>query len=292
MFRENLGIKLFSLFLAAMIWVQIQFTSEHRSVVNIPVSLKNVPENLTLDKLPQSIPFYVKGKGLDIMKLELSKAHIIIDASNVQPGEGLISMADYRIDMPSSINLNFIGPVEKQDLAINAEEYHQKRVPVRLTFSDKSIQQKVDNYSYELIPDKVTVFGPKSKLRKIGSIYSEPISEDLAAQKEFVVKLIPGSEDVSVSESQVRVKIISNETTQRVLDGIPLKISPGSDYFPREVAIKIAGSSEQVSRLNMTAITASPAQEADSDGMCLVNVTVPPGIKVLGVTPSRVRKKN
>jgi len=275
-----------------MIWVQMQFTSEHRSIVNIPVSLKNVPENLTLDKLPQKIPFYVKGKGLDILKMELSKAHIVIDAGNIQPGEGLISMADYRIDMPSNINLNILGPVEKQDLAINAEEYHQKRVPVRLTFVDKSIQQKVDTYSYEIIPDQVTVFGPKSKLRKIGSIYTEPISADLMEQKDFVVKLISGSEDVSVSESQIRVKITSNDTMQRVLDGIPLKSINGAEYFPREVAVKVSGNADQVHKLNLESISATPAQEADIDGMYLVNVSVPPGIKVLGVTPSKVRKKD
>ena len=292
MFRENLGTKFFALFLAALIWVQIQFSSEHRSIINIPVSLKNVPENLTLDKLPHSIPFYVKGKGLELTKLELSKARVILDASKLHPGVGLISLTDYNIDLPATIDANIIGPVERQDLSINAEEFHQKLVPVKLSFDNQLLQQQTERGELQIIPDKVILFGPKSKVRRINRITTENIHADMIKQGSFFVKLTAPGDDVSASESQVRVKFSQSNTIQRVIDGIALNSSSGLNYFPHLVAVKVSGPAEMINNLHKESIVATPSLEADANGMYTVSVSVPDGIQILGITPNRVSKKN
>ena len=75
MFRENNGLRIVALVLAAMIWLQSVLVSEQRSVVSLPINLLYVPQNITLEDIPESIPFSVKGKGQDILKMMRSEEH-------------------------------------------------------------------------------------------------------------------------------------------------------------------------------------------------------------------------
>ncbi|MBP7309845.1 MAG: hypothetical protein KA984_01005 [Candidatus Cloacimonetes bacterium] len=291
MFRENLGLKFLSVVIALLVWLQLQLSTEHRSVINLPVSLRSVPKNITLDRLPQSIPFNVKGKGLEIIKAEFSKAKVLLDASKIQPGVDIISLTDYTIDMPENINLNLIGPVEKQDITVHADEFHQKRVPVKLSFSDKLAEQRMENQNYQITPEKVIVFGPKGKVRPISMLYTEAVSTDLVSQSEFIVKLASPGEDISISESQVRVRISNTYNTSKVLDNVPLKSSPERSFFPGAVAVKISGDSAVLENLNPASIVAIPSAEPDARGFYSLTVEAPENIQIIAVTPNKVRLK-
>lgn len=291
MFRENLGLKLLSVGIAILVWLQLQLATEHRSVINLPVSLRSVPKNLTLDRLPQSIPFQVKGKGLEIIKAEFSKAKILVDASKIQPGIDMISLSEYTIDLPENISLNLIGPVEKQEIAIHADEFHQKRVPVKFSFTDKLTEQSLQSKNYQITPEKVIVFGPKSKVRPISSIYTEAISSDLAAQNEFIVRLASPGEDISISESQVRVRVSDTYNTSKVLDNIPVKGNTERSYFPASIAIKISGDSAILDNLDTSRFIAIPSDEPDALGFYMLSVEAPENVKVIAITPAKVRLK-
>lgn len=277
--------------MALLVWLQLQLSTEHRSVINLPVSLRSVPKNITLDRLPQSIPFNVRGKGLEIIKAEFSKAQVLLDASNIQPGVDIISLTDYTIDMPENINLNLIGPVEKQEITVHADEFHQKRVPVKLSFSDKLTEQRLKDQNYQITPEKVIVFGPKSKVRPITSLSTEPVGTDLVSQSEFIVKLASPGEDISISESQVRVSISNTYNTIRVLDNVPLKATPERSYFPGTVAIKLSGDSAVLENLNPASFMAVPSTEPDARGFYSLTVEAPGNVQVIAITPNKVRLK-
>ncbi|MFA7543262.1 MAG: hypothetical protein WCY84_02705, partial [Candidatus Cloacimonadaceae bacterium] len=69
MFKDNLTLRIVSLLFAIFIWLQSVLVSEQKSVVNLPINLMHVPQNITLENVPNKIPFQVKGKGLDIFRL-------------------------------------------------------------------------------------------------------------------------------------------------------------------------------------------------------------------------------
>jgi len=73
MFKENLGLKLFALSLAILIWLQSVLVMEHKSKVNLPVRLNSLPADISLENMPTTIPFSVEGKGLDILRLAISR---------------------------------------------------------------------------------------------------------------------------------------------------------------------------------------------------------------------------
>jgi len=277
--------------MAVFIWVQSLLLTEHRSVVSMPIVLKNVPKNLTLERLPRSIPFSVRGKGMEIIKFKFSHTKVYIDASKIKPGHDIISLADYTIDLPENINLTLIGPVEKQKLAVDADVFHQKKVPVVLGFADNFTRNRISSLNYKILPEQVIVFGPKRKVMQIHQVNTEAITRSMLDEHEFSLKLTEMDDDVSISEKQIKVLISSSYTTSKVLDGIPISLEPGQVCFPAKVTIKISGDSDVLKDFSAQFVKVSLEPNADAQGLFPLKVEVPPSVSVLAVTPDKVRLK-
>ncbi|GAB1467999.1 hypothetical protein MASR2M64_06960 [Candidatus Cloacimonadota bacterium] len=291
MFRENLGLRIFSILMAMFIWLQSVLVTEHRSVVNLPVNLRSVPKNITLERLPKSIPFQVKGKGLDIIKLKLSQTKVSIDASKIKPGIDIISLTDYTIDLPDNISVSLLGPANQQELAIQADVFHQKRVPVQLGFVDTFTRQHFSNLKYQIVPDKVIVFGPKKKVQTIESVLTEPITRDMISEKDFILKLAAAGDEVSLSEPQVRVRISNSYNTSRVFDNIAISHEVGKSCFPAYATVKISGDSDFLTQLEPESIKISVSPDTNAQGTFALSVSLPNGAELVAITPERVRLK-
>lgn len=277
--------------LAIFIWVQSLLVSEHRSVVNLPVNLKSVPKNLTLQRLPQSIPFNVRGKGMEILKLRLSKTRVSIDASKIKPGVDIIALTDYTIDLPENVEVTLIGPVEKQEIAIHADVFHQKKVAVRLAFADNYTRQRFSSLNYHLIPERLTIFGPKNKVLSVDHLLTEAISREQLSEREFLLKLSPLPEELSSSETEVMVKVSSSFNSSKVFENIPISGAADKNYFPSRVTIKVSGDSELLNSLNPAKIVISTSAEADASGLFALKASLPEGIEFIAITPDKVRQR-
>lgn len=291
MFHENLGLKLFSLLMAVFIWLQSLLITEQKSVINLPVVLRAVPKNLTLDNLPKTIPFNVRGKGLEIIKLKLSKTKISLDAAKLKPGTDMISLSDYTIDLPENIHVNLIGPADRQEIAVQADVFNQKKVPVELSFADNYTRQRFAVLSYKIIPDKLLLFGPKSKIQLIDHISTEEITREQLSEKEFTLKIPELDRDVSLPENKVRVRISSSYHQTRIFDGLPVKTSSGAGTIPSQVTVKITGDSDVLGALDPQSIRVSITPEADANGFHQIVVEAPNSTQVQAVTPAKVRLK-
>jgi len=287
MFRENNGLRIVALVLAAMIWLQSVLVSEQRSVVSLPINLLYVPQNITLEDIPESIPFSVKGKGQDILKMMLFKPKVNIDASKITQYSDILTLEDYSIDLPDNVNVTFLGPAQSDRIAIQADVFHQKVVPVVLDFSDDNSRERIRELNYTLDPDKLTIFGPKTRIKNIKSVRTKPISaSDLAeSQSKLELKLPEG--DVSVSESSVLLTISGVQEETRVFPNIVL---PGK-YLPSMVAARVGGEAAVLDRLNEADIKASVAENTGEGAMLAVQISLPEGVELVAITPDKVRPR-
>ena len=287
MLKDNLGIRLFALFLAILIWLQSVLVSEHRSVVSLPVNLRNMPQNITLENLPQSIPFAVKGKGLDIIRLMMAKPRVNIDAASITPNTEIISLENYVIDMPENVDVSLLGPADTDQLAIQADVFHRKTVNVELTFADALTQSRMKELRYTLNPSKVTIFGPKSRITNLVSIKSKAITQDMLADARHELELqIPGN-DISVSDKSVLLSISGAQESSKVYPNIALV----QIYTPSSIAVRLSGPGAALDRLAGSQIKAVVSEEADEAGLFSVDLILPDDIQVIAITPDKVRKR-
>jgi YbbR domain-containing protein len=287
MLKDNLGIRLFALFLAIIIWLQSVLVSEQRTVVSLPVNLLNMPQSITLENIPDQVAFNVKGKGLDILRLAISKPKVSIDASDVTPYTDVISLQNYAIDIPENLNVSFLGPAESDKLAIQADVFHQKEVPVELVFDDPTTQTRLNEMRFTLSPQKVTVFGPRNKIRSIKSIKTQAVDQTMLIDARVTLDLELPDENVNASDKTVILSISGIRESTKVFTNIELP----DIYTPTRVAIKLSGTESELDKLQHNQIKPVIDPEADENGFYKVNFELPEQIRVIAITPSKVRKQ-
>lgn len=246
-----------------------------------------MPQNITLENLPQHIPFEVKGKGLDIIRLMMAKPRVNIDAGEITPNTELLSLQNYAIDMPENINVNLLGPAETDQLAIQADVFHQKTVGIELNFADEASKERMKELRYTLNPSKVTIFGPKSRINSISKIQSRAITlEMLSEARQYLELQIPDT-DISASVKTVLLSISGAQESSKVFPNIALS----RNYIPSMIAVKVSGSGAALDRLTIEQIKAEVSEEADENGLYKVNLVLPDDIQVIAITPDMVRKR-
>ncbi|MDD3536488.1 MAG: hypothetical protein PHC50_10135 [Candidatus Cloacimonetes bacterium] len=285
MFKDNLTLRIVSLLFAIFIWLQSVLVSEQKSVVNLPINLMHVPQNITLENVPNKIPFQVKGKGLDIFRLLIHKPRVNIDASRITPKTDILTLTDYSIDLPDNIEVSFLGPAQSDKIAIQADVFHQKIVPVVLDFSDETVKNRIKDLRYTLQPDKITVFGPKNRIQGIHNVKTVPVAPHDFSERESKLSLVLPDEEVSISESSVMLQISGAQEATKVYSNISL---PGN-YLPAIVAVKVQAESALLERLKSSDIRVKASTESDENGMYSVEVSLPEKVQLIAVTPSKVQ---
>lgn len=286
MLKDNLGLRLFALLLAMFLWLQLALVSEQRSVVSLPVNLLSVPQNITLENFPTKIPFAVRGKGQDIIRLIIAKPRVNIDASKITPNTDVISLQDYSIDLPDNINVTLLGPAESDQLSIQADIFHQKVVPVQIDFEDSETRNRFKELRYVIDPDRVTIFGHKNRIRSINAILTKKINQDILANNKAELELsIPAN--ITASQNKVLLSISGTEQTTRVFPNVVLP----AGYLPSRVAVRLQASATTLDAINPSQIIARVSAQADENGLFTVELTIPEDTEAIAITPNKVRAR-
>ncbi|MCB5262798.1 MAG: hypothetical protein LHW64_00860 [Candidatus Cloacimonetes bacterium] len=286
MLKDNLGLRLFALLLAIFLWLQSALISEQRSVVSLPINLLSVPQNITLENFPSSIPFAVRGKGLDIIRLMMAKPRVNIDASKITPNTDVISLQDYSIDLPDNINVSLLGPAESDQLTIQADIFHQKVVPVQLDFENAYTENRFKELRYNIDPDRVTIFGQKKRIRNVNAILTKKVDQETLTNDSAELKLnIPA--DITSSETKVLLTISGADQATRVFPNIALP----AGYLPARVAVRLQAPAAALDAVKPNQITARVSDKADENGLYTVELTLPEGTQAIAITPSKVRAR-
>lgn len=286
MFKDNLGVRLFALLLAMFLWLQSALVSEQRSVVSLPINLLSVPQNITLENFPSAIPFAVRGKGMDIIRLMIAKPRVNIDASKITPNTDVISLQDYSIDLPENINVTLLGPAESDQLTIQADVFHQKVVPVQIDFENAYTENRFSELRYNVSPDRVTIFGQKTRIRNVKAILTKKVDQDIFANDETELELrIPT--DITASQTKVLLSITGTDQATRVFPNIALP----AGYIPSRVAVRLQAAAAIVDAISPNQIKAGVSDKADENGLFTVELTLPEGTEGIAITPSKVRAR-
>lgn len=286
MLKDNLGLRFFALFLAMILWLQSALISEQRSVVSLPINLLSVPQNITLENFPSKVPFAVRGKGLDIIRLMIAKPRVNIDASKITPNTDVISLQDYSIDLPENINVSLLGPAESDQLSIQADIFHQKVVPVQLDFENSYTENRFSELRYNIDPDRVTIFGHRNRIRNVSAILTKKVNQEILANDKAELELnIPG--DITTSANKVLLTISGTELATRVFPNIALP----AGYLPSRVAVRLEAPAAALDLISPNQITARVSAQPDENGLFTVELTLPEGTRAIAITPSKVRAR-
>ncbi len=294
LFTENLLLKGVSLALAFGLWFVIAAETTSEIGLSIPLEMRNVPRNLELTGDPaDNVEVRLRASPGIIHALTPADVSAQIDLGGVREGERIIHLSPDSIRVPFGVKVVKISPAT---LILEFEETGRRDVAIR----PRIVGRPAPGYEVGEIttrPATVPISGPRSRVDRIESAFTEPVSVDGARTVVSMERNI-GLEDPLLrilGSSTVRVTVdVHEQETTRVFESVPVAARGGEAILrPSSVRIVIAGPASLVEKLepgsfrpyvDLAGITAP--------GRAQVTVEILPGqtgLRVESVTPREVQ---
>lgn len=296
MVKDNLLLKLVSL-LAAILLAYSVHSDRNTSVLsfNVPIEIKNPPDDKVLVKPTRRLAqVTVRGPSFLVAPLVSSPPPLKVVVPD-DIGERLqLSLKSADLSVPSMIEVIGVEPaeielvfepVERKDFKVEVPRVGQ--LPKELTLSKVDVEPKV-----------ATVKGPRSELKQLRFIESEPIDlSDISKTQTLTLNLrSPGNQSSLITKS-VSVRVAINEVPrQRTFERRPveLRTSPNvSDIAiePTEVTVILEGPPGLVAEVDPGLILpyVRVKEPPPSEGRTIdISVEVPEGCTVARIEPPSV----
>jgi YbbR domain-containing protein len=294
LFRGNVPLRLASLALAAGLWFVIAGRQTSERGVPVPVELRNLPRDLELTgDAVDTVDVRVRASPGLINSLDSGKVLATIDLAGAEEGERIVQLTPGMIQVPFGFRVVKITP---SLLPLNLERTQHKTIPVR----PRVIGRPAPGFEVAEIasdPAEVRVAGPRSRVQKIESAFTEPVSVEGTDRTATEIVNVGLQDPLLRLEggSGVRVTAQVRETREtRTFNGLrvvgrgrPVRLEPS------RVTVSVAGPASQVRALaaeDLQPYVALPG-EGPVPGRLPVAVEVSSGhagISVLETRPAEV----
>ncbi|OQX86367.1 MAG: hypothetical protein B6D63_00045 [Candidatus Latescibacteria bacterium 4484_7] len=245
---ENLSLKIISLIFAFMLWLYVTAQQVETQMVKAPLGVRNVPENLAIvSELPQYVEVSIKGSRSELLKLRFfNKLKAVVDCSDAKAGRLNIPLSPAILTLPNKVDIRNVTIESPRMLSIEFENVITKSVPVKIAFKGK-IPDDVIIGKPVIVPDKVKLTGPSSRVNAINLVNTEEI-EIRGKKKKFsqeVMVHVP-EKGVVVQPDRILVEMDISKKVVRTLANLPPTLlqddeSAEVEYSPKTVSLIIEG---------------------------------------------------
>ena len=216
--------KLIALFFAILVWDRVTTRiDDTQKLRGIPVHI-SMPEGFVIidDALPK-IDVTVKGSKRRLNRLTPGDIESKVYISHPHVGQNRIFIAKKNIKAPKGVSIAGIEP--ENYITVNLDEKVTKQVPVKLKYSGSLLDGYALN-TLHIIPETVTVYGPKSQVEKINSVNTRNIvlTKENVDDFEYQANIRNESKNISIIPKDVHVKIeIYRKYISRTFNSIEIK---------------------------------------------------------------------
>lgn len=170
-FTTNIELKLASLILAIALWFFVIMIGRSEITIDIPIIFTNIPEKLEVVDSPQKVSVTIEGQERIVKQLKQSEINAVIDLNESKAGRAFFTLSRDNIKLPQPLVITNIDP---ETVSLMIETRLKKVVSV------KPYVVGLPERGFAIIeigvnPEKITVEGPNSIVKKIRTIKTEPI---------------------------------------------------------------------------------------------------------------------
>lgn len=169
---HNVGLKLFSLFIAVLLWLAVAHDPRAEIAVTVPIEFQHVPENLEISSeiIPQA-QIRVRGPARTIRELAHSDIHPVIDLSGVTAGERTFDLSVKQIQLPHDAEVVQIVPTQ---FRVSFDRRAQREIEVRpRVIGTFAAGFRISHTSAD--PVTITIVGPEKRVNAIDSAITDPV---------------------------------------------------------------------------------------------------------------------
>lgn len=170
---QNLGLKVFALAMAVLLWAAITRDQTVEDAFNVPIEFHAIPENLELNSetIPQA-QVRVRGPSRVLASLRSSDVHVDVDLTGALPGEHTYDLNAQRVvHVPRNVTVSQVIPGQLQ---VNFDWRSTRKVPVRphvvgTPANGLTVAGVTAN------PAEITITGPRQRVNAVAAAMTDII---------------------------------------------------------------------------------------------------------------------
>lgn len=214
---NNPGLKIFALLIAFSVWLTI--TGKQRAYLEksmeIDVEYFNVSQNIDVRSVrPEKVRITVRGTSKEISRMGPENFKLRIDLAGMTEGTRISLFTEDHLQIPENTQIVSIHP---KMIEITIEEFMYQEVPIRVLYKGR-LPHGIRLVDRRLTPEKVTIFGYKSQIMDIDTIYASQ-SVDLAEitrTRTFKIPLKKSEEIIRFQDTEeVEVTVVVESQNER-----------------------------------------------------------------------------
>ena len=167
----NIWLKAASLIFAIALWFFVMLGGRSQITLDIPLIFTNLPPEFVAVEHAESISVSIEGQQRVIQNLRQNEIQAVIDISDIKTGKSFFTLSKENIKLPKSLIVTAFDP---ETVSLKVETQLKKTVKVKpavVGLPEKGFA--IVDINVE--PAKLDIEGPKSIVRKIYSVKTEPM---------------------------------------------------------------------------------------------------------------------
>ena len=200
MLTHNWFLKLFSILLAALLWLTI--ASETNSVINrtVAVEFQGIPTNMEITgETATEVNLQLRGSSSLLNGISPADVAAVISLAGQESGDKTVTLSPANIQTPFGVEVLRIDPIRIQ---FNLERTLTRTLPVRPVVEGEP-EEDYEVVMHSVTPSTVTVIGPESNVLPLESLPTTSIRIDGARDT------VRGFADLNVVDPLVRLQSLS-----------------------------------------------------------------------------------
>ena len=190
---DNLGLKLFALLLAVLLYLHVLTDRTIEQTVEFPLTLSELPESLALASAPPlRVAARLRGTGKQILRLRYLEPALDVSLAAATPGTYQRTFGPADVPIGEAVGVAVLEIVEPASMTLEVEPRSERRVPVAVTLSGSPLRGFAIAGSPVARPASVRLSGPARWLAAQESVTTQPVL--VAGQRdtiELMLALVP-----------------------------------------------------------------------------------------------------
>lgn len=168
---ENTSYKIVALLITLILWIIIMGSKEAVIVKSVPITYLVPQETVLVGKVPQEVAFKISGPRLMLNRFSAMQEPLTVDLTASREGRSTVRIHPDGLNTPPSLRVLSVSPTY---VPIKLEKVITKIVPVKV-ITQGSLPKGRRLRKMVLDPENIGVSGPRSVLRSVNYIPTQPL---------------------------------------------------------------------------------------------------------------------
>lgn len=174
---DNLGLKLFALALAVLLYLHVLTDRTIEQTLYFPVQVEALPDSLSLaSNVPAEVGVRLRGTGKQLLRLRYSKPPLKISLAGVAPGMFQRALGPADVPLGGTASVTVIEVMDPAEIRLEVTKRASRMVPVVVPLVGEPARGLMVAGAPMIRPATVRVSGPASWVARQETLRTEPVS--------------------------------------------------------------------------------------------------------------------